>query len=656
MQPPLKESDEEKEASPLPCLPCCWICSKTNEDQSVLCHNCDISNGHAHIKCIVNQARAKNEKDYCNYKMATAVEDEKSLEIEYKSFKLMLEEPWLKCGRCGENYCGSTEKLLADEFFEYYKNRGGRDIRTCIAVFAQIKAHCWNLGKNKWSKQPYKKIQLFKQVVESNNQANEAKVFTRFKIQIENDIAICMSTAEFYLPPKTIPKPPEAACWICLDDEPDEHGESLERTCACRGSSGYCHINCIANFAAQKNTTFMQRMMTGMSMSADESSKELSVPWTQCPTCNQDYTGTFAWRLAGNFSMQYDSYPYNELRRQVSIETLSRVFLETSQYDMGIGAMKKEINLIRTMRKELRTDGKIASRFWLNAGDLNTQDIEQRLCDDDIKYCVYLISFYKAKGETKLANDVLRELKIMGVETFATSDKPGVDGSLQFSIEDMLNDVKVSPDKSVKWRKAEIKRLTKEFGKDAPKILDHKFSLSQELMQTKSVKEGIVLMFEVVGDANRILGPEHPQTVQFTKYSTMVTQSFSMSSGKKTPRSSNIIPPQTKARLISDIPALNGKEVNAVRYTKDGKKLIVDFLEPIPNKPNRVKIPPDQLVFGLQTIVMTPGKKFGMISSFDTETKKYSVMPLGKIATERYKQNELVILFQALDTQKGALV
>jgi hypothetical protein len=76
-------------------------------------------------------------------------------------------------------------------------------------------------------------------------------------------------------------------------------------------------------------------------MSADESSKELSVPWTQCPTCNQDYTGTFAWRLAGNFSMQYDSYPYNELRRQVSIETLSRVFLETSQYDMGIGAMKK---------------------------------------------------------------------------------------------------------------------------------------------------------------------------------------------------------------------------------------------------------------------------------------------------------------------------
>ena len=125
--------------------------------------------------------------------------------------------------------------------------------------------------------------------------------------------------------------------------------------------------------------------------------------------------------------------------------------------------MKKQINLIRTMRQELHTDGKIASGFWMNAGDPNTQEIGQQLCDDDAKYCLYLVSFYKAKGENKLANDVLRQLKAMGVEKLAA----GVDGSLHISIEDMLNDVELSPDKSVKWRKAEIKRLTKEFGKDA---------------------------------------------------------------------------------------------------------------------------------------------------------------------------------------------
>lgn len=655
VQPPLKESDEGKETSP--CLPCCWICSKTVEDQSVLCRNCD-SNGHAHIKCIVNRAREKNEKDYCINNMATTVEDEKSLEEEYKSFKSMLEEPWLKCGRCGEDYCESAGKLLADELFEYYKIRGGWDIRTCIAVFAHIKADCWNLGKNKWSTVPYKKIQRFKQVVECN-QANEANVLlTRYKTQIEKDIAMCMHIAEFSLPPKTTPKPPEAACWICLDDEPDEQGESLERTCACRGSSGYCHINCIANFAAQKNATSMQKIMTGISMSGDELSKELSVPWTQCPTCNQDFTGTFAWRLAVTFYLQYESYPYDEWRRKVSLETLSRVCMETSRYDtgqaldIGIGAMIKQINLIRTMRQELRTDGKITSGFWMNFGDQNTQEIEQQLSDDYIEYCLHLIGFYKAKGDDKQANDVLRQLKGMGVEKLVI---PG-DGSIQIPIDDMLNGLTLSPDKSVKWRKAEIKRLTEEFGKDAPEILDHQFYLAQDLMKTKSVTEGTIAMFEVVGNATRILGPEHPKTVEYTKFTTMVTQAWSLS-GKKTPHSSkNIIPPQTKARLISDIPALNGKEVNAVRYTKDGEKLIVDFLEPIPNKPNRVKIPPDQLIFGLQTTVMTPGKKIGMITSFDMDTKKYSVLPLGKMAVERYTQNELVIVFQATDMQKRALI
>jgi hypothetical protein len=655
-----------KEATPL--MPCCWICSKTDEDPSVLCHNCDNNGGHAHIKCIVNQARAKNETDYCNYKVDTTImDDTKSLEKEYNSLKSMLEEPWLKCGRCSENYRGSTEKLLADEFFEYYKNRGGRDIRTCFAVFAVITADCSDLGKsNKWSEQPYNKIQRFKQVVECNqagteevSQTKEVKLFTQFKLQIENEITKFLHIAEFCLPPKKTPKPPEAACWICLDDEPDEHG-GIDRTCACRGGGGYCHLKCIANFAVQKDVTFMQRLtqnvMAGVAISRDDASKEVPVPWTQCPTCNQKYTGEFAFKLAGIFAMQYYDYPYNELRRQVSIDTLLMVCYENSRYDVGINAAMKQINLIRTMQKELYTDGKIISRAWIDGGVPDTQEIKQQLRDDDAKYCTYLVGFYKATGQTKLANDVLREMKAMGVDALC-SDEPGVDVSLQFSIDDMLNNVHISPDKSVKWRKAEIERLTKEFGKDSPMILDHKFALSNDLLEEKKLMEGLVLLFEVVGDATRILGPEHPKTVEYSKYTTMVSQALSMlSSGTKSPHSSQVVHPNTKAHLVSDIPALNGKEVNAVKYTKDKQKLIVDFLEPIPNKPSRVKIPPDQLVFDLQTIVTTPDNEFGMITGFDTETKNYSVMPFRKMAVKKYKQIELVIVFQPFDTQKGTFI
>src|SRR6056300_1521744 len=30
----------------------------------------------------------------------------------------------------------------------------------------------------------------------------------------------------------------EAACWVCLDDGPDEDGNPLVRYCSCRGNSG----------------------------------------------------------------------------------------------------------------------------------------------------------------------------------------------------------------------------------------------------------------------------------------------------------------------------------------------------------------------------------------------------------------------------------
>lgn len=117
-------------------------------------------------------------------------------------------------------------------------------------MFAVITADCSDLGKkNKWSEQPYNKIQRFKQVVECNqactgeiSQTKEVKLFTQFKLQIENEITKFLHIAEFCLPPKKTPKPPEAACWICLDDEPDEHG-GIDRTCACRGGGGYCHLS-----------------------------------------------------------------------------------------------------------------------------------------------------------------------------------------------------------------------------------------------------------------------------------------------------------------------------------------------------------------------------------------------------------------------------
>ena len=78
-----------------------------------------------------------------------------------------------------------------------------------------------------------------------------------------------------------------ATCWLCLDDGPDESGQPLRRDCSCRGNSGFAHLRCIIDYAAQASR--------GMSKKKD-TSKFVKV-WTQCPNCEQGYQHDLADEL-----------------------------------------------------------------------------------------------------------------------------------------------------------------------------------------------------------------------------------------------------------------------------------------------------------------------------------------------------------------------
>merc|ERR1719254_110848 len=127
LQPP------PKAAPPNPTT--CWICNKKDVRDTAFCLDCDSDANHAHIACIVDRARTKNEEDYCNICKKDNIGDQgkKSLKNLYKSIKSKIEDPRLKCGQCGEKHRGSTEKILADEFFKCYMGRGSTDIRLCFA-------------------------------------------------------------------------------------------------------------------------------------------------------------------------------------------------------------------------------------------------------------------------------------------------------------------------------------------------------------------------------------------------------------------------------------------------------------------------------------------------------------------------------------------
>ena len=77
-----------------------------------------------------------------------------------------------------------------------------------------------------------------------------------------------------------------AHCWVCLEAD-GENGCPLTRGCACRGSGGYAHPECVANWAYEQD----ERHYTGCSMNSFNY-------WSTCPTCRESYTGTMALRIS----------------------------------------------------------------------------------------------------------------------------------------------------------------------------------------------------------------------------------------------------------------------------------------------------------------------------------------------------------------------
>jgi len=79
-----------------------------------------------------------------------------------------------------------------------------------------------------------------------------------------------------------------AHCWVCLEQD-GENGRpnTLIRGCACRGSGGYAHPECVANWAYEQD----EKHYTGTAMNSFNY-------WSTCPTCRESYTGSMALRIS----------------------------------------------------------------------------------------------------------------------------------------------------------------------------------------------------------------------------------------------------------------------------------------------------------------------------------------------------------------------
>lgn len=83
----------------------------------------------------------------------------------------------------------------------------------------------------------------------------------------------------------------EATCWLCLEGPSDGNAEALRRNCACRGSDGYVHLSCYANYAKSVS----EDIWCGNRKAAPNRDwLAFGVPWESCPNCKQYFCGR--WR------------------------------------------------------------------------------------------------------------------------------------------------------------------------------------------------------------------------------------------------------------------------------------------------------------------------------------------------------------------------
>lgn len=116
--------------------------------------------------------------------------------------------------------------------------------------------------------------------------------------------------------------PDDATCWICLDgverskSDGGDESEPLYRQCACRGTSGYAHISCLARLVEiDTNNLFDEELNSFVVPEDAKASEDPTFLLNQCPTCLEPYNQLFSVRLMEAYAKMTKKYSELDNRR-----------------------------------------------------------------------------------------------------------------------------------------------------------------------------------------------------------------------------------------------------------------------------------------------------------------------------------------------------
>jgi tetratricopeptide (TPR) repeat protein len=150
-------------------------------------------------------------------------------------------------------------------------------------------------------------------------------------------------------------------CFVCTQALHWKTKEGLVRGCACRGTAGFAHVSCLAEQAkilvaeAEENNL------------GDKVKNERWARWYNCSLCEQEYHGVVACALGWACWKTYVGRPERDGLRLLAMGVLGQGLSAASHYEDALSVMEAELSMMRrrgvSEHNMLITRGNLATTY-----------------------------------------------------------------------------------------------------------------------------------------------------------------------------------------------------------------------------------------------------------------------------------------------------
>lgn len=287
-------------------------------------------------------------------------------------------------------------------------------------------------------------------------------------------------------------------CWICLevDDGLNPDDPPLVRDCSCRGTSGFCHVSCVIEYAKQKSL-----MIWNSSTSPNEN--EFIKPWRICPNCNQKYQNEFALDLA------------NAFLTFVGVKFRTNCWFWVEALFLKLEALSKINSQLR--RNEAKEVAKkitfVVSRIKKHPG-LHPFALDRALqFDAHVYHCLGSHAEREGSRESaKVAVGYYEKCRDVYEEMGDIRGASYVEANIAHAKSDHEGTSYICTEGELDERREEYARLVKEYGEDSQHALSNCICLGDDLNDAHHAIEAERLFTKCVALNRRIHGPHHENT------------------------------------------------------------------------------------------------------------------------------------------------